>query len=112
MRYKSKGMHVPAAVETVVLEVPLHHEMRVEFIQVVNHTGNNKTVNIMWQRDGDHTHLIDDFNVDHGEYVKLLGDGSFIIMDAGDSLRIETEAGSAFDIITTYAMYSANIKGF
>jgi hypothetical protein len=111
MRYKTIGMHVTAATETVVFTVPPNHEARLEYIHATNHTGNNKTLNIMWQRDGDHTHIVDDYLVDSGNFLDIMTNNAFIIMDENDSLRVETQTGSQFDIIATYAVYPVMTQG-
>lgn len=102
----SIGKELTAGVENVVFTVPAGFKAEISLLFISNHTGNNKTVSALWQHAHDPLHriyIVDGFLLAATEFVKF--DGSTLVMQSGDSLRVTTEVDSAMSVIVTFDLY-------
>lgn len=102
MREVSVGNNLTAATKTTVYTVPTGYYARWNLAYVVNHTGNNKHVDIIWYDKSTLTEIkvIDNYVLSPTQFLKF--DGSFVVLEEGDEIRVETEAASTMSCINTF----------
>jgi hypothetical protein len=102
MREVSVGNNLTAATKTTVYTVPTGYYARWNLAYVVNHTGNNKQVDIIWYDKSTLTEIkvIDNYVLSPTQFLKF--DGSFVVLEEGDEIRVETEAASTMSCINTF----------
>ena len=102
----SIGKRLTAGAENVVFTVPAGFKADVSLLFISNHSGNNKTVTALWQHAHDPLHriyIIDQYPLAVAEFIKF--DGSSLVMQSGDTLRITPEAASVMSVIVTFDLY-------
>jgi hypothetical protein len=102
----SVGKLLTAGAATTLFTVPNGFKAEVSLLFISNHTGNNKTISAYWQHAHEPSHqirIIDGYQLAATEFIKF--DGSTIIMQAGDSIVLTAEAGSAMSGIATFNLY-------
>jgi uncharacterized protein YjlB len=102
----SVGKLLTAGAATTLFTVPNGFKAEVSLLFISNHTGNNKTISAYWQHAHDPSHqiiIIDGYQLAATEFIKF--DGSTIIMQAGDSIVLTAQAGSAMSAIATFNLY-------
>jgi hypothetical protein len=99
----SVGKLLAAGATTTLFTVPAGYKAEVSLLFISNHSGNNKTIGAYWQHAHDIDHkiiIMEDNNLDARDFIQFAG--ASIIMQAGDSIVLTTEAGSAMSAICTF----------
>ena len=106
MRSVSTGNVLTAATKTTVFTVPTGYYAKWVLCYVVNTTGNNKTVDALWYDASTDTeiHVLDNYVLSPTQFIKF-NDGAFVVLEEGDQVRIESEAGSTMNTINTFELY-------
>lgn len=102
MREISVGNNLTAAVKTTVYTVPTGYYAKWNLCYIVNHTGNNKVVDVFWYDKSTNVEIkvLDNYSLTAGTFLKFDG-GAYIVLEEGDQIRAESEAGSDMSIINT-----------
>lgn len=102
MREISVGNNLTAAVKTTLYTVPTGYFAKWSLCYVVNHTGNNKYVDVFWYDKSANIEIkvLDNYILTAGTFLKFDG-GAYIVLEEGDQIRAETETGSDMSIINT-----------
>lgn len=102
MREISVGTNIAAATKTTLYTVPTGYYAKWNLCYIVNHTGNNKYVDIFWYDKSINTEIkvLDNYILTAGNFLKFDG-GAYVVLEEGDELRGETESGSDMSIINT-----------
>jgi hypothetical protein len=102
MRQVSVGKNLTAATKTTVYTVPTGYYALWNLCYVVNHTGNNKYVDVFWYDKSENMEIkvLDNYILTAGNFLKFDG-GAYVVLEEGDELRIETESGSDMSVINT-----------
>jgi len=100
-RIISKGTNVPAATLTTVYQCPQKFTAKVVLFFAANHGNSNKTIQIEWYDASASAayHIVNGYVVAGYGFLKF--DQSYLVLNAGDYLRVTTEASSNFDVTIT-----------
>jgi hypothetical protein len=103
MRQVSVGNNLTAAVKTTVYTVPTGYYALWNLCYVVNHTGNNKTIDVYWYDKSTAVEIkvLDNYTLSPSQYLKFDG-GAYIVLEEGDEIRVEAEAASTMSTINTF----------
>ena len=106
MRQISVGNNLTAATKTTVYTVPTGYYALWNLCYVVNHSGNNKTIDVFWYDKTTTTEIkiLDNYVLSPGQYIKFDG-GAYIVLEEGDEIRCESETGSTMSIVNTFELY-------
>ena len=108
-KFRSVGKNLTAAADNIIYTCPSKYISRVVLLFVTNHGGGNKTVTIKWYDSSvnETFFIVGGYILSAGGYLKL--DGSYIVLNPGDTLTITPEAGSTIDAaITVEEQYSVS----
>lgn len=97
------GMSLPAGTTTTVFTVPQGYVAEVSLLFLTNNTTSNKTVSAYWQHAHNASHqiyIVQDKTITSKDYLQF--SNGIMVMQAGDSLHVTTEAGGDFAVITTF----------
>jgi len=105
MRQVSVGNNLTAAVKTTVYTVPTGYYALWNLCYVVNHTGNNKTVDVYWYDKSSDTEIkvLDNYTLSPSQFLKFDG-GAYIVLEEGDQIRVESELASTMSTINTFEL--------
>ena len=103
MRQVSVGNNLTAATKTTVYTVPTGYYALWNLCYVVNHTGNNKYVDVFWYDKSTTTEIkvLDNYVLSPSQFLKFDG-GAYIVLEEGDEIRVESETGSTMSVINTF----------
>lgn len=105
MREVSVGNNLTANVKTTVYTVPTGYYAKWNLCYVVNHTGNNKTIDAIWYDKSTNTEIrvLDNYILSPTQFVKFDG-GAYVVMEEGDEVRLMSETGSDMSAINTFEL--------
>lgn len=105
MREISVGTNIAAATKTTLYTVPTGYYAKWNLCYIVNHTGNNKYVDVFWYDKSITTEIkvLDNYILTAGNFLKFDG-GAYIVLEEGDEIRAETESSSDMSIINTFEL--------
>lgn len=105
MREISVGTNIAAATKTTLYTVPTGYYAKWNLCYIVNHTGNNKYVDVFWYDKSVTTEIkvLDNYILTAGNFLKFDG-GAYIVLEEGDEIRAETESSSDMSIINTFEL--------
>ena len=106
MRSVSTGNILTAATKTTVYTVPTGYYAKWNLCYVVNHSGNNKSIDAIWYDFSTTTeiHILDAYVLSPTQFIKFDG-GAYIVLEEGDQVRMESEAGSTMNTVNTFELY-------
>lgn len=90
-----------AGVANTVYTCPPNYIAKMQLLFVSNHGGNNKLVTIRWNdvSAGQSYYIVGGYVLSATGYLKL--DGSYLVLNPGDTVIITPEAGSSMDTTIT-----------
>ena len=102
MRPITVGSRPTAATLTTLYTVPLGYYAKMVTFFASNETGNNKHITLEWfdASAAQSYQLLYQVTVNAKNYL-LLGAPSYIVLEEGDILRVETETTSVFSVCAT-----------
>lgn len=100
-KQRSKGTVLTAAVPTVVYQCPTNFTAQMVLLVVSNKGSGNKTVTINWtdSHAGASYSIVAGYVISSYSFLKF--DQSYLVLNAGDSMTITSEAGSSMDVTVT-----------
>lgn len=106
MRQVSVGNNLTAATKTTVYTVPTGYYALWNLCYVVNHSGNNKTIDVFWYDKSTNIEVkvLDNYVLSPSQYLKFDG-GAYIVLEEGDQVRCESEASSDMSAINTFELF-------
>jgi hypothetical protein len=106
MKPVSTGNVLTAATQTTLFTVPTGYYARWTLCYVVNHSGNNKYIDIVWYDSSTATevHVLDNYVLSATQFIKF-NDGAYIVLEEGDQVRATSEAASTMNTINTFELY-------
>jgi hypothetical protein len=104
MRPVSVGTTLTTATKTTVFTVPVGYYAKWTLAYAVNHSGNNKPVDIVWYDSSAATeyHVIDAYVLTPTQFIKF--DNAYIVLEEGDEVRVQTEAATVMGILNTFEL--------
>jgi hypothetical protein len=104
-RLRSVGKVLTAGANNTIYTCPPNYTAKMVLLFVSNHAGNNKTVQIQWNdvSASGLYHIVGGYNLTANAFLKL--DGSYLVLNAGDSVIVTPEAASTMDATITVEEY-------
>jgi hypothetical protein len=104
-KIRSVGKVLTAGVDNTVYTCPDNFIAKIVLIFVSNHGGVSKTFTIEWNdvSAGASYYLVGGIQLAAADYFKM--DGSYLVLNPGDTLIITPEAGSSMDATVTVEEY-------
>ena len=105
MLFRSVGNNLTANTLTTVYKVPTGYYAKWNLCYVVNHSGNNKYIDVDWYdvSSGTSIHVLDNYVLSPTQFIKFDG-GSYVFLEEGDEVRALFEAGSSMSCINTFEL--------
>ena len=104
-KIRSVGKVLTAGVANTVYTCPDNYVAKMNLLFVSNHGGNNKNVSIQWNDSSasQSYYIVGGYVLSAYGYLKL--DGSYLVLNPGDTLIVTPEAGSSMDTTVTVEEY-------
>jgi hypothetical protein len=69
----------------------------------VNHTGNNKTIDVFWYDKSTNVEIkvLDGYLLSPTQFLKF-NEGAYIVLEEGDEIRVESESASSMSTVNTF----------
>lgn len=106
MRAVSVGTVLTPDVKTTVYTVPTGYYAHWNLAYAVNHTGNNKYIDIIWYDASTNSefYVLDNYVLSPTQFIKFDG-GAYIVLEEGDQVRAQGEAGSSMNVLNTFELH-------
>ena len=106
MRPVSVGTTLTTATKTTVYTVPTGYYAMWNLAYAVNHSGNNKFIDIIWYDASDNLEhfVLDNYVLSPTQFIKFDG-GAYIVLEEGDQVRVQAEASATFNVINTFELH-------
>ena len=100
-KFRSVGKSLTAGADNIIYTCPSKYIARMVLLFVTNHGSGNKTVTVKWYDSsvGASYYIVGGYVLTAYGYLKL--DGSYLVLNPGDTLTITPEAGSTIDAAIT-----------
>lgn len=104
-KVRSVGKVCTAGAANTVYTCPTNYVAHMTLLFVSNHGGNNKTVSIQWNdvSASQSYYIVGGQVLSANGYIKI--DGSYLVLNAGDTLIVTPEAGATMDVTVTIEEY-------
>jgi hypothetical protein len=104
-KVRSLGKVLTAGAANTIYTCPNNFLAKMVLLFISNHAGNNKTVQIQWNdvSVGGTYHIVGGYSLASNAYLKL--DGSYLVLNPGDTVIVTPEAGSTMDATITVEEY-------
>jgi hypothetical protein len=105
MREYSVGGILSDTTKTTLYTVPTGYYAKWNLCYVVNHSGNNKFIDVIWYDASTNAEyfVLDGYVLTATNFVKFDG-GAFVVLEEGDQIRAQAETGSVFHLINTFEL--------
>lgn len=106
MRPVSVGTTLTTSTKTTVYTVPTGYYAMWNLAYAVNHSGNNKFIDIIWYDASENLEhfVLDNYVLSPTQFIKFDG-GAYIVLEEGDQVRVQAEASSTFNVINTFELH-------
>jgi len=104
-KVRSVGKVLTAGSANTIYTCPENFVAKMVLLFIANHAGNNKTVQVQWNdisASGTY-HIVGGHTLAGNAYLKL--DGSYLVLNPGDTVIVTPEAGSTMDATITVEEY-------
>lgn len=103
MRSITQGGNLTAATETTIYTVPAGYYAKWNLMYVLNGSGSTKQITVVWRDASTSTdiYILNQYGVSSKEFLKIDG-GAYMVLEAGDTVKMTSEAGSTFSYICTF----------
>lgn len=108
MREVSVGTNHSAGVKQTVFTVPPKHYAKWTLLYAMNNGATNKHISVWWYDQSTNTEIevLNQVTISNKQYVKLDG-GAYVVLEEGDEIRIQSEAGSTLSTINTFEVITS-----
>ena len=101
----SVGLNLTAATLTTVYTVPTGYYAKWSLMYVFNNSGSTKTCAAYWHDASASADIyVLNGSIANGDYVRQDG-GAYVVMEEGDKVYMQSEAGSSFSTICTFELF-------
>lgn len=110
MREYSVGKVLTANTLTTIYKVPTGYYAKWNLCYVVNHTGNNKTIDAIWYdlSEDASIYVLDGYSLSPTNFIKFDG-GAWVILEEGDEIRMLSETGSTMHTINSFELIKKSV---
>ena len=108
-KFRSLGKSLTAGAANIIYTCPSKYIARMVLLFVSNHGSGNKTITIQWfdSSANETYYIVGGYTLSAYGYLKL--DGSYLVLNPGDTLTVTPEAGSTIDaVVTVEEQYSVS----
>jgi hypothetical protein len=101
----SVGTILTDTTKTTIYTVPVGYYAKWNLCYVVNHSGNNKFIDVSWT-DASTTnelYILDQYVLAATAFVKFDG-GAYVVLEEGDTVKAQAETGSVMHLINTFEL--------
>ena len=101
----SVGTILTTTTKTTIYTVPVGYYAKWNLCYVVNHSGNNKFIDVSWT-DASTTneiYILDQYVLANTAFVKFDG-GAYVVLEEGDTVKAQAESGSTMHLINTFEL--------
>ena len=100
------GLNLSAGTLTTVYTVPTGYVAKWNLMYVFNGTGSTKSFTAYWHdaSAAADIYVLNQNSVSSKEYVRMDG-GAYVVMEEGDKVMMQSEAGSTFSTICTFELF-------
>lgn len=104
-KIRSVGVVCTAGAANTIYTCPDNYVAKMVLLFVSNHGGNNKFVSIQWNdvSAGQSYYIVGGYVLSAYGYIKL--DGSYLVLNPGDTLIVTPETGASMDTTVTVEEY-------
>lgn len=104
MREVSVGLNLTADTLTTVYTVPTGYYAKWNLMYLFNNSGSTKSITVYWHDASTSSNIyVQNGTIANGSYVRMDG-GAYVVLEEGDSVKMQSEAGSAFSTICTFEL--------
>jgi hypothetical protein len=105
MRPQSVGTILTTTTKTSIFKVPVGYYAKWNLGYVVNHSGNNKFIDLLWYDSSANTefYVLDNYTLSPTNFVKFDG-GAYVVLEEGDEVRAQAESSATFHVINTFEL--------
>ena len=102
----SVGLNLTANTLTTVYTVPTGYYAKWNLMYLFNGTGSTKYCTVYWHDSSASTdiYVLNQNTVTSKEYLRIDG-GAYVVMEEGDKVYMQSEAGSTFSTICTFELF-------
>jgi len=106
MRPVSVGSILTTTTKTTVYTVPTGYYAMWNLAYAVNHSGNNKFVDIIWYdaSTNEEYFVVDNYVLSPTQFLKFDG-GAYVVLEEGDQVRVQVESGATMNVINTFELH-------
>ena len=99
------GLNLSAGVLTTIYTVPVGYYAKWNLMYVFNGTGSTKTITAYWTDSSTSTdiYVLSSNSINSKEYLRMDG-GAYVVMEEGDTVKMQSETGSSFSTICTFEL--------
>lgn len=105
MRSYSVGTILTDTTKTTIYKVPVGYYAKWNLGYVVNHSGNNKYIDLLWYDSSENKefYVLDNYVLSPTNFVKFDG-GAYVVLEEGDEVRAQAESAATFHLINTFEL--------
>lgn len=101
----SVGLNLTSGTPTTVYTVPLGYFAKWNLMYLFNNSGSTKTISVYWRDSSASTNIyVFNSTIANKEFVRMDG-GAYVVMEEGDTVVMQDEAGSSFSTICTFELF-------
>ena len=100
----SIGLNLSSGTAVTVYTVPTGYYAKWTLMYIFNNSGSTKSVTAYWRDASTSTNIyVQNVTIASGGYVRQDG-GAYVVMEEGDTVVMQEEAGSSFSTICTFEL--------
>jgi hypothetical protein len=101
----SVGLNLVANTATTVYTVPSGYYAKWNLMYLFNNSGSTKSITAYWHDSSASANIyVNNGTIAAGSYVRQDG-GAYVVMEEGDTVVMQSEAGSSFSTICTFELF-------
>lgn len=101
----SVGINLTSGTPVTVYTVPTGYWAKWNLMYIFNNSGSTKSVSAYWRDSSASTNIyVQNGTIAAGSYVRLDG-GAYVVLEEGDTVVMQDEAGSSFSTICTFELF-------
>lgn len=100
----SIGLNLSSGTPTTVYTVPVGYWAKWNLMYLFNNSGSTKSISVYWRDSSTSTNIyVHNGTISGGSYVRQDG-GAYVVLEEGDKVVMQDEAGSTFSTICTFEL--------
>jgi hypothetical protein len=101
----SVGVNLTSGIATTVYTVPLGYFAKWNLMYIFNNSGSTKNISVFWRDSSASADIyVQNGSIASKNYIRMDG-GAYVVMEEGDTVVMQDEAGSSFSTICTFELF-------